>query len=123
MYIKVTFYFPRTFHVPYINIYFTIIYMVTLIIIPNKKYVFLQGGKYFYFEHVAADENSFTSRVQNLLTKPWRFMFDGCTLSRHVHRHLQAAGFSTLDFKRSWPTNVSNILFLMKTTLIGTATK
>jgi len=56
--------------------------------------LYFQGGKLFYLEHVRADERTFNYKMQRLLNPPWRFISDGCNLTRDTWRYVDEAGFS-----------------------------
>ena len=55
------------------------------------------GGRYIFLEHVAAQEGSHLRSFQNLIRKPWHWLFDGCNLNRDTHSLLLNSGFSTVD--------------------------
>ncbi len=60
------------------------------------------GGRYVFLEHVSAPEASSARALQRLLRRPWRWLFDGCTLNRDTHALLWRAGFSRLEMDCLW---------------------
>lgn len=57
------------------------------------------GGRFFFIEHVAAEQGTFLRRMQNLFHRPWRYVFEGCHTNRETGALLRAAGFSRLDME------------------------
>lgn len=55
------------------------------------------GGRFLFLEHVSAPPGSGLHRVQGVLQRPWRWLFEGCHLNRDTHRVLQEAGFARID--------------------------
>lgn len=58
------------------------------------------GGRFFFIEHVAADEGTTLRKFQTFLMRPWRWMFEGCHTNRDTGGLLERAGFSQLDMDR-----------------------
>lgn len=57
------------------------------------------GGQFFFIEHVAADEGTTLRKLQNLLLRPWRWLFEGCHTNRETGRMLEDAGFSVVEIE------------------------
>jgi SAM-dependent methyltransferase len=55
------------------------------------------GGRYIFFEHVAAVPGTPLRGVQDAINRPWGWLFDGCHLNRNTHEILLNAGFSKMD--------------------------
>ena len=52
------------------------------------------GGVYFFLEHVVAPEGSITRRVQRVLLRPHRWLFNGCEVDRDTASVIRAGGFA-----------------------------
>lgn len=58
------------------------------------------GGKLYFLEHVAAgSKRPLLRAAQQLLTPVQQLLADGCHLNRNPLQSLEAAGFSSIDFK------------------------
>jgi len=53
------------------------------------------GGRFAFVEHVAAPEGA-VRRVQNLVRRPWRWLFEGCHTDRDTAAAIGAAGFASV---------------------------
>ncbi|MDZ7780225.1 MAG: class I SAM-dependent methyltransferase [Gemmatimonadota bacterium] len=58
------------------------------------------GGRFVFIEHVAAAPHSALGAVQRGLRRPWRWMFEGCTLDRRTLQRIEAAGFREVRAER-----------------------
>ena len=60
----------------------------------------LQGGQFFFLEHIRADENAPDNArlIQSVLQRPWIWLFD-CDLARTTHEAVRRASFSHVDLK------------------------
>ena len=58
------------------------------------------GGQLVLIEHVAAPQGSALARLQHVLRRPWRWVFEGCDLTRSTGDLLVAAGFAAVDVDR-----------------------
>jgi ubiquinone/menaquinone biosynthesis C-methylase UbiE len=54
-------------------------------------------GSFWCIEHVAAPEGSPLARLQRLVERPWRWLFEGCDTHRDLAGLLREAGFATLE--------------------------
>ena len=54
------------------------------------------GGRFVFIEHVAAPSGA-VRRVQTLVRRPWRWMFEGCHTDRDTAAAIRAAGFSAVE--------------------------
>lgn len=57
------------------------------------------GGQYIFVEHVAAPKGSAKRMVQNLLNKPWQYVFEGCHTNRDTASLLKSIGFSQIEIE------------------------
>lgn len=55
------------------------------------------GGKFLFVEHVEAPHGSMLRRLQRLLRRPWRYVFEGCCLDRDTASLIRAVGFSSYE--------------------------
>jgi ubiquinone/menaquinone biosynthesis C-methylase UbiE len=53
------------------------------------------GGRFHFIEHVHAETRGLR-RLQKVVHRPWRYVFEGCELDRDTTATLAAAGFSEL---------------------------
>ena len=68
-------------------------------IVAEIRRVLKPGGKFFFIEHVAAERGSTLRKVQDLLMRPWRWLFEGCHTNRETATMLKSAGFSRVDIE------------------------
>lgn len=66
-------------------------------VVAEARRVLKPGGTYFFTEHVAAPAGSFTRRLQDVMLRPHRWMFNGCETNRETGPLLEAAGFSSVE--------------------------
>lgn len=67
-------------------------------VVREAHRVLKPGGTYFFTEHVEAPKGTGTHRAQRLLSRPHRWMFNGCEVTRDTGAALRASPFSTVDF-------------------------
>lgn len=79
---------------------------LVLCTVPNPAQVIAEvhrvlrpGGQFFFIEHVAATEGRMLRRVQNLLFRPWHWLFEGCHTNRETRRLLEATPFSDVEIE------------------------
>ncbi|CAM5168693.1 unnamed protein product [Eretmochelys imbricata] len=78
------------------------------------------GGALYFLEHVAADHSSWGYFWQQIYNPTWRYLGDGCCLTRETWKDLEKAGFSELklrhiDAPMSWnPTRPHIIGYAVK---------
>ena len=83
---------------------------------------FLQGGKFYYIEHVCAEEKTWTYSIQKRLTPIWKHVADGCHLDRTTWSDVDAAGFTDVNQER-FIAPFERYAFMIRPHLIGVATK
>lgn len=89
-------------------------------VISEVKRVLRPGGTFFFLEHVVAPPGTMTRRVQALLKRPHRWVFNGCEVDRDTATALAAAGFSEIEIDRI-DTGPSGVY--VRHHIIGTATR
>jgi len=89
-------------------------------IIGEVRRVLKPGGRFFFVEHVAAEAGTFLRRMQDLLHRPWRYVFEGCHTNRETGALLQQAGFSRLEIDRF---NSHKMPPVVVPQIVGVATK
>ena len=60
----------------------------------------IQGGKYFYMEHVIGPEGSWTRALQKLIAPVWKFLMEGCSVKGEPWNNMHIAGFSEVKYER-----------------------
>jgi SAM-dependent methyltransferase len=66
-------------------------------VVSEVRRVLRQGGRYSYVEHVAAEEGTFTRRLQRRLRRPWAWVFEGCSCERDLQTVIRSAGFDSVE--------------------------
>lgn len=88
--------------------------------ISEVQRVLKPGGRFFFIEHVAAERGTFLRRVQDLLHRPWRYVFEGCHTNRETGTLLEEAGFSRLEIDRFASRKMPPVVLPQ---IVGVATK
>jgi SAM-dependent methyltransferase len=55
------------------------------------------GGTFFFLEHVVAPTGTITRRVQQVVKRPHRWLFNGCEVDRNTTAVLHDAGFAQIE--------------------------
>ncbi len=80
-------------------------------VLGEVRRVLRPGGQFLFVEHVAAPPDSRTNRVQRAVNPAWKFVGDGCHLTRDTGAAIRAAGFRQVDLTAFevdvWPRIVS----------------
>lgn len=66
-------------------------------VIAEIRRILKPGGRYLFLEHVSATPGSGLRDLQNLVRRPWQWLFDGCRLNRDTHQAIARGGFSYVD--------------------------
>ncbi len=64
-------------------------------VLEEVRRILKPGGKFLFVEHVEAPHGSMLRRLQRLLRRPWRYVFEGCCLDRDTASLIRAVGFSS----------------------------
>ena len=68
-------------------------------VVSEVHRVLKPGGRFFFIEHVAAEDGRALRKVQNFLVRPWRWLFEGCHTNRDTGRLLENSGFSNIEIE------------------------
>jgi ubiquinone/menaquinone biosynthesis C-methylase UbiE len=68
-------------------------------VLAEVRRVLRPGGRFVCIEHVAAPIDSVDRRLQQLLARPWHWLFDNCHLCRDTATLLRAAGFARIELQ------------------------
>jgi ubiquinone/menaquinone biosynthesis C-methylase UbiE len=68
-------------------------------VLREARRVLGPGGRFVCIEHVAAPAGTLASGLQRLLARPWRWLFEGCELTRDTASLIRGAGFSTVEVR------------------------
>jgi SAM-dependent methyltransferase len=66
-------------------------------VVREVRRVLRPNGRFVCIEHVAAPAGSGRRRAQELLRRPWHWVFEGCDLCRDTGAILRAAGFASAE--------------------------
>lgn len=80
----------------------------------------LQGGAFYFLEHVVSDPSSWTFFFQHVLERLWFFLGDGCVVTRATWKDLAAAGFSDIHLRH---IEAPDVTFLIRPHIMGYAIK
>jgi ubiquinone/menaquinone biosynthesis C-methylase UbiE len=90
-------------------------------VLAEVRRVLRPGGRFRFVEHVAAPAWSPRRWLQVALRRPWRWLFEGCTLDRDTASRILAAGFGEVELRRE---RFHRSLFVpVNTTISGVATR
>lgn len=70
-------------------------------VMAEVRRVLKPGGTFFFIEHVVAPSGSWTRRLQRLVKRPHRWLFNGCEVDRDTAELLRNSGFGDLDIRTS----------------------
>lgn len=77
------------------------------------------GGRFAFYEHVAATQGSAIRSVQDLVHQPWAWIFEGCQTDRDTAARIRAAGFTSVDLR---DVHVRTMFVPIRTQIAGVAT-
>jgi SAM-dependent methyltransferase len=66
-------------------------------VISEVRRILKPGGRFACVEHVVAPEGSTILTMQQLIRRPWKWLFEGCELCRDTGATLRSSGFSRVD--------------------------
>jgi ubiquinone/menaquinone biosynthesis C-methylase UbiE len=90
-------------------------------VLAEVRRILRPGGRFRFVEHVAAPAWSPRRWLQGALRRPWKWLFEGCTLDRDTASRIRAAGFGDLELRRE---HLHRSLFVpVNTTIWGVATR
>lgn len=76
------------------------------------------GGRFIFFEHVAAPEKTWLRQVQSWVQPVWKVAFDGCHPDRETWVAIENAGFERVDYQ-----HFQNPVPIVSPGIAGVATK
>lgn len=79
----------------------------------------LQGGAFFFIEHVAAAPSTWAFFFQHVLQPVWYYFVDRCHITRETWKDLEVAGFSDVKLRHIQ----ANFFALVKPHIIGYSVK
>jgi SAM-dependent methyltransferase len=66
-------------------------------VVAEVRRILRPGGRFIFLEHVAARPGSAVRQVQEAVSRPWRWLFEGCHTNRDTTRTIREAGFASVD--------------------------
>jgi ubiquinone/menaquinone biosynthesis C-methylase UbiE len=90
-------------------------------VLAEARRILRPGGRLRFVEHVAAPAWSPRRWLQGALRRPWKWLFEGCTLDRDTASRIRAAGFGEVELRHE---RFHRSLFVpVNTTIWGVATR
>lgn len=68
--------------------------------LAELRRILAPGGRFYFIEHVAADADTWTRVVQDVVAPVWRVLADGCHPNRDTASALERAGFASVEVER-----------------------
>jgi ubiquinone/menaquinone biosynthesis C-methylase UbiE len=68
-------------------------------VLAEVRRVLRPGGRFACVEHVAAPAGSGIFRLQRMIRRPWKWVFEGCDLCRDTGSTLRSAGFAQVEIR------------------------
>lgn len=88
-------------------------------VVSEIRRVLRPGGRFAFYEHVAAPDGSTTRRVQDAVHDAWAWVFDGCQTNRDTAAIIRGAGFDHVDLR---DVTVRTAFVPVRAQIAGTAT-
>ena len=77
-------------------------------VLTEIRRVLKPGGRFIFWEHVAARPRTFLRGLQHAMTPLQRFLADGCRANRDLGKSIRGAGFSSIELEEfSVPAGVA----------------
>ena len=90
-------------------------------VLAEVQRILRPGGQFRFVEHVKAGVWSPRRWLQQLIRRPWRWVYEGCDLCRDTATAIEAAGFSSVDITRRRLRN--SLFFPANTSIHGIAAR
>jgi SAM-dependent methyltransferase len=90
-------------------------------VLSEVRRILRPGGRFRFVEHVAAPARSPRRWLQGAIRRPWKWLFEGCTLDRDTASRIRAAGFRDVEMRRE--RFHRSIFVPVNTTIWGVATR
>lgn len=68
-------------------------------VISEIRRVLKEEGKFAFLEHVKAERDTWICKVQHIVERPWKWVFDGCHVSRDTGKVIRNAHFSKVEMQ------------------------
>jgi SAM-dependent methyltransferase len=88
-------------------------------VLREVRRILRPGGRFLFVEHVVAPHGA-VRRVQQLVRRPWRWLFEGCHTDRDTAATIRAAGFSSVAVT---PFRFRSLFIPMRTQIAGSAVR
>ncbi|NPA12386.1 MAG: class I SAM-dependent methyltransferase [Aquificae bacterium] len=67
-------------------------------VLQEIKRVLKPNGVFIFIEHIKAPDGTFTQKVQNVVKDGWKWLFEGCDITRETHKYIQSV-FPKTEYK------------------------
>jgi ubiquinone/menaquinone biosynthesis C-methylase UbiE len=90
-------------------------------VLAEVRRILRPGGRFRFVEHVAAPAWSPRRWLQGAIRRPWKWLFEGCTLDRDIASRIRDAGFGDVQLRDE---RLHRSVFVpVNTTIWGVATR
>lgn len=69
-------------------------------VLSEIKRILKKEGQFVFVEHVKANHRSWICWIQNFVKKPWRWVFDGCHVTRNTGKRIRETSFSRVKIEK-----------------------